>query len=454
MLMPKKHRTLIYEYLMREGVVVAEKEFGLDKHPAIAVPNIHVIKALQSLKSRNLVKEQFAWRHYYWYLTNDGTNYLREYLNLPPEIVPATLKRPTRPDTKQAKRVDSTRAQSPQGDQGRQEYRRTDRSGYDKQGEAGAGSARPEFVHRIGKMVTKLKPLNKGRILKKRTKKFVRHQSDRYNRLRPNWRKPRGIDNRVRRRFKGVYLMPSIGYGSDKRTRHMRPDGFRPFLVHNVKELEMLLMQNRKFAAEIGHTVSGPNRKKIVEHFNTYGERCYYTDVQSPSLSTSTHSNQDFLLKNDKTTKSSLIPSTICSTHDKKNRKNFEYAQLELLEKAFENSHYPDAYTREQLARQTGLAENKVQVWFQNRRAKYRRNTSLLSLSSNKRSHRSLNSSMSVSLTVCHPTVIIGPKQATNSVIGAALARQHQCDILAYQPPQHYYLTPPPSYEQYLSTLA
>ena len=47
MLMPKKHRTLIYEYLMREGVVVAEKDFGLDKHPVIAVPNIHVIKALQ-----------------------------------------------------------------------------------------------------------------------------------------------------------------------------------------------------------------------------------------------------------------------------------------------------------------------------------------------------------------------------------------------------------------------
>lgn len=47
MLMPKKHRTLIYEYLMKEGVVVAEKDFGLDKHPSIPVPNIHVIKALQ-----------------------------------------------------------------------------------------------------------------------------------------------------------------------------------------------------------------------------------------------------------------------------------------------------------------------------------------------------------------------------------------------------------------------
>lgn len=36
-----------------------------------------------------------------------------------------------------------------------------------------------------------------------------------------------GIDNRVRRRFKGQYLMPNIGYGSNKKTRHMLPSGFR-----------------------------------------------------------------------------------------------------------------------------------------------------------------------------------------------------------------------------------
>ncbi|XP_053696757.1 60S ribosomal protein L32 [Sabethes cyaneus] len=110
-----------------------------------------------------------------------------------------------------------------------------------------------------------LRPAYKPKIVKKRTKKFIRHQSDRYDKLAPNWRKPKGIDNRVRRRFKGQYLMPNIGYGSNKRTRHMLPNGFKKFLVHNVRELEVLLMQNRVYSAEIAHGVSSKKRKLIVE---------------------------------------------------------------------------------------------------------------------------------------------------------------------------------------------
>ena len=67
------------------------------KHTEIDIRNLYVIKALASLKSRGYVREQFAWRHYYWFLTNEGITYLREFLHLPPEIVPATLKRSSRP---------------------------------------------------------------------------------------------------------------------------------------------------------------------------------------------------------------------------------------------------------------------------------------------------------------------------------------------------------------------
>ncbi|CAM9880228.1 unnamed protein product [Ascophyllum nodosum] len=111
-----------------------------------------------------------------------------------------------------------------------------------------------------------VQPINKLNVVKKRTKKFARHQSDRFMRIKNSgWRKPKGIDGRVRRRFKGAIAMPNIGYGSDKRTRNLLPSGFYKFLVHNVKELELLLMHNRKYAAEIAHNVSSRKRKEIVE---------------------------------------------------------------------------------------------------------------------------------------------------------------------------------------------
>jgi small subunit ribosomal protein S10e len=104
MLMPQKTRLAIYEYLFTEGVIVAEKNFDNINHPKIPVPNLHVVKALQSLTSRGLVTERFAWRHYYWYLKNEGIEYLREYLHLPQEIVPATLKKPSKPDASRVKK--------------------------------------------------------------------------------------------------------------------------------------------------------------------------------------------------------------------------------------------------------------------------------------------------------------------------------------------------------------
>ncbi|KAI8476681.1 MAG: Plectin/S10 domain-containing protein [Monoraphidium minutum] len=97
MLIPKKNRRDVYKFLFKEGVLYAEKDFNLPKHPEIDVPNLHVIKLMQSFKSKELVSERFAWRHYYWFLTNKGIEYLREYLNLPEDVVPATLKKSARP---------------------------------------------------------------------------------------------------------------------------------------------------------------------------------------------------------------------------------------------------------------------------------------------------------------------------------------------------------------------
>ncbi|BEJ15129.1 hypothetical protein CspHIS471_0408960 [Cutaneotrichosporon sp. HIS471] len=97
MIISKQNRRLIYEQLFKEGVMVAPKEFNRPSHPDLTtVPNLEVIKAMQSLTSKGYVKTQFSWQWYYYTLTDEGLAYLREWLHLPAEIVPVTHTKPAR----------------------------------------------------------------------------------------------------------------------------------------------------------------------------------------------------------------------------------------------------------------------------------------------------------------------------------------------------------------------
>ncbi|GET88450.1 60S ribosomal protein L32 [Leishmania tarentolae] len=109
-----------------------------------------------------------------------------------------------------------------------------------------------------------VKPTVSKAIVKKRTKRFTRHRYELFPQLSSSWRKPRGEDSPVRRRYKGQKAMPNKGYGSDRATKYITPSGFRNFPINNVEDLYMLVMQNRKYAGVIAHTVGARKRKAIV----------------------------------------------------------------------------------------------------------------------------------------------------------------------------------------------
>lgn len=94
--MPKKNRVAIYSQLFKDGVCVVKKDTMQKEHGEIEVPNLHVMQTMKSLKSKGHVRETFSWQYYYYYLTDEGIEYLRSFLNLPSNIKPTTLNPPVR----------------------------------------------------------------------------------------------------------------------------------------------------------------------------------------------------------------------------------------------------------------------------------------------------------------------------------------------------------------------
>lgn len=77
-----------------------------------------------------------------------------------------------------------------------------------------------------------VQPLRRVKKVHKHPKRFVRYHAGRFLRLGASWRAQRGIDNKVRRKYRGYDIKPRIGYGTIAKARHVLPNGFKKFTIN------------------------------------------------------------------------------------------------------------------------------------------------------------------------------------------------------------------------------
>ena len=107
----------------------------------------------------------------------------------------------------------------------------------------------------ISKVVNDMNP--------RKNPKFVRWLSVSLKRIKPSWRRPKGINSKIAQKRKGKLPMPTVGYGAPKKLRYLHPSGLKDILIHNLKDLENINVE--KEAVRIASAIGKKKRSEILK---------------------------------------------------------------------------------------------------------------------------------------------------------------------------------------------
>jgi len=98
--------------------------------------------------------------------------------------------------------------------------------------------------------------------IKRKRPKFRRQESWRYKRVREVWRRPDGVDSKMRKKVKGWPKSVEVGYRGPKEARGLHPSGYVEVLVQTVDDVEEVDPKTQ--AIRIAHTVGAKKRVEVT----------------------------------------------------------------------------------------------------------------------------------------------------------------------------------------------
>ncbi|MBW3021003.1 50S ribosomal protein L32e [Candidatus Woesearchaeota archaeon] len=107
-----------------------------------------------------------------------------------------------------------------------------------------------------------MKLLDLRNMMNKKKPKFLRQDTHKKKKLAKNWRKPRGIDSKLRLQFGGRAPMVSVGYKSPKEVRGLNRDGLKEISISNVSDLKLVV---EGCIGLISSTVGMRKKSSIIE---------------------------------------------------------------------------------------------------------------------------------------------------------------------------------------------